>query len=59
MIAWHRVAGIAQARHNNLDRLIKLLEFLAAVGDGLKVVGERIWQVTSSTLAFSRATRNA
>ena len=54
------IAGIGQASDNDQDRLVKLIEFLTTVGDGLKVVnGERIWQVTCSTPASLRATKSA
>ena len=49
------IAGIGQASDNDQDRLVKLIEFLTTVGDGLKVVnGERIWQVTCSAPASLR-----
>ena len=49
MIAGHRLAGIGQASNDHQDRLMQLVQFIAAIGHRLKVVERRkIWQVTSS-----------
>ena len=53
VIAGYGVAGIGQARDDDQDRLIELIEFLEAVGDGFKVVERR--KDLASYLGFGRA----